>query len=251
MTFPKRSKKIDDTEIKITHKYLVKQYDLILDRMKCTGCGQCSIVCPKNAILFGPASAVYESKPKDLNAAVVDTVDPDLCVMCGTCQIFCPFDAINLYEDGELVKTDSLDLIKHHSVPKLESRAVPCSRLGRDGKIYWEGKIEVTYEMPIDKEEFTKYYMNKCPGDCHKCEQICPTEAITFKELEVAWESKSFIEIDDEKCIKCSACMNVCPQDNFKVWWTEINTSGPYNQIFWDPIKKKLLKQEVVFTKEE
>lgn len=251
MTFPKRSKTIDDSQVAITHKYLVKKFDLVLDRMKCTGCGQCSIVCPKDAILFGPAAAVYESKPKDLNASVVDTVDPDKCVMCGTCVVFCPFDAISLYEDGEPVKTETLEIVKQNSLPTMEIEKVQCSKIGREASVYWDGEIKVTYEMHPTKDEFKKYYMNQCPGDCHKCEQICPTEAITFKEFENAWEAKDLIEIDDDKCIKCSACQNVCPQENFKVTWTKINTTGPYNQIFWDPIKARLLKQEVVLSKDE
>ncbi|MHA1521700.1 MAG: 4Fe-4S binding protein [Promethearchaeota archaeon] len=251
MAFPKKSKTIDDSQIKITHKYLAKQFDLMLDRLKCTGCGQCSTVCPKDAILFGPAAAVYENKPKDLNAAVVDTVDPEKCVMCGTCVVFCPFDAIQLFEDGEEVKTETMHIVAQNALPKLTMKETHCSKLARDGHIYWEGKIEVTYEMHTDKEEFRKYYMNKCPGDCHKCEQICPTEAISFPEFETAWESKVLIEVDEEKCVTCSACQNVCPQDNFKVWWTKINTTGPYNQIFWDPIRAKLLKQEVTLTPEE
>ena len=75
MSFPKLSKIVDESQIKIEHKFLVKKYELMLDRLKCVGCGQCSIVCPRDAILFGPAAAVYESKPKNLNAAVVDTID--------------------------------------------------------------------------------------------------------------------------------------------------------------------------------
>lgn len=251
MSFPRKNKLIDESQIKIQAKYLVKNYELVLDRLKCVGCGQCSIVCPKDAILFGPAAAVYENKPKDLNAAVVDTVDEDLCVFCGTCQYFCPFDAIHLYLDGEKVLSEELMITKEHSLPKLEGKPVFCDNLNREASIYWDGKIEVTYKMHEDKDEFNKYYTDKCPGDCHKCEDICPTKAISFPDKEESWEKKEHIIVDDEKCIKCSACMLVCPQDNFKVNWTEITTSGPFNQIFWGPIEEKLLEQRVVFTKTE
>ena len=251
MTFPKLSKVIDESQIKIEQKYLVKKFELILDRLKCVGCGQCSIVCPKDAILFGPAAAVYENKPKDLNAAVVDSVDETKCVYCGTCVVFCPFDAINVYEDGEKVKQENMDIIKFHSLPTLDAETVPGPNLGRDGKVYWEGEIEVKFKMPKDKTEFKQIYLNKCPGDCHKCDQICPTEAIKFREMEDAWESKILMEVDEEKCINCGACALVCPQDYYAVRWTKVKTKGPYNQIFWDPIKEKLLGQRVVFTPEE
>ena len=248
--FPKRLKTIDESQIKIEHKYLITKQELILDRLRCVGCGQCSIVCPKDAILFGPAAAVYENKPKDLNAAVVDSVDPALCVMCGVCVAFCPFDAIHLFKDGEKIEPDTLEINAYNSIPQLEGETVQCSRIKREAKVYWEGETKPTYELPPTEEEFKKYYLNKCPGDCKKCLDICPTDAITFKSMEDAWTSKILFEIDDEKCINCSACMLVCPQDNFKVIWTKIHHSGAYNQMFWDPIEEKLLKQEVKFTEE-
>ena len=250
MSFPKLSKIVDESQIKIEHKFLVKKYELMLDRLKCVGCGQCSIVCPRDAILFGPASRVNESKPKTLNAAVVNSIDVDLCVMCGTCVYFCPFDALDLLFDGEKVKIEDMDISKFHSLPKLESKIVNCSNIKRDAKVYWEGETKVTYEIEKDEVEFKKNYLNKCPGDCNKCKDICPTDAITFKEMADAWESKILIEIDDEKCINCSACMLVCPQDYFKTTWSEIHTSGPFNDMFWTPIKEKLLKQEVKYTEE-
>ena len=249
MAFPKISKIIDGSQIKIQQKFLVKKYELMLDRYKCVGCGQCSIVCPKDAIQFGPAAAVYESKPKDLNASVVDSIDPEKCVYCGTCQYFCPFDAIHIFEDGVQVKTEELEISKEHALPKLEAKKVKCSRIKRDAKVYWEGDFKVTFKMPATQEEFKQYYMHKCPGDCHKCEKICPTDAISFFSVEEGWKLKALIKVDKELCIRCGACELVCPQDNFKITWSKINTSGPYNEIFWGPIKQKLLEQKVIFTK--
>ena len=163
MTFPKRSKIIDESQIKIEHKYLIQKYELILDRLRCVGCGQCSIVCPTDAILFGPAAAVYENKPKSLNAAVVDSIEPDLCTMCGTCVAFCPFDAIHVIKNGEKVDPETLRIITYNSIPHLDAKPFACSRIKRDAQVYWEGETKATYEMPATEEEFKKYYLNKCP----------------------------------------------------------------------------------------
>lgn len=251
MAFPKITKIIDGSQIKIEQKFLVKKYELMLDRIKCVGCGQCSIVCPKDAIVFGPAAAVYESKPKDLNASVVDSIDPKKCVYCGTCQAFCPFDAIHVSEDGVPIKTADLKIVSEHAIPHLDGKKVKCNRIKRDANIYWEGKLEVTYKMPATEAEFKQYHMNKCPGDCHKCEKICPTEAISFKDAAEGWKLKKHIVVDDELCVKCGACELVCPQTNFAVSWTKINISGPYNDIFWEPIKQRLLDQKVKFVGEK
>ena len=55
--------------------------------------------------------------------------------------------------------------------------------------------------------------------DCHLCETICPTGAITRRELEYGhtkgyetglnggWEYTS----DDRKCIACGFCADTCP----------------------------------------
>jgi len=44
--------------------------------------------------------------------------------------------------------------------------------------------------------------------DCHLCETICPTHAISRRELEVGgYEYVS----DDEKCIACGFCRDTCP----------------------------------------
>lgn len=251
MAFPKVTKTVDGTQIKIQEKYLVEKYELVLDRLKCVGCGQCSIVCPKEAIRFGPAAAVYENKPKDLNASVVDSIDPEKCVYCGTCTVFCPFDAIHLYKNDKKIPDERLEVNTEKALPKLESEEIFADNIKRKVKVYWDGEIDVTYEIPDKKSEFKQYYMNKCPGDCRKCEEICPTDAISFNDEDKAFETKDFIQVDDEKCIKCSACMLVCPQDNFKVKWTDIKTSGAYNAIFWDPIRKRLLDQEVKFSEED
>ncbi len=247
MAFPKLSNIISDSQIKIEQRYLVKKYELILDLVKCVGCGQCSIVCPKEAIIIKKANQIEEDKINNSKPSIFKQIDEQKCVYCGTCQVFCPFDAISIKEDGDNMKFEDMNIIKHNSLPHLESTIIQCSNPKQDAKIYWDGKIDIKFEMQSSQKEFEDYFNEKCHGECQKCEKVCPTDAISFKTVEDAWKLKKLIEVDDEKCIKCGACVLVCPQENFQVSWSKINTLGSYNQIFWDPIKERLLEQKVVF----
>ena len=49
-----------------------------------------------------------------------------------------------------------------------------------------------------------------CCG-CTACYAICPMEAISMIEDE---EGFLYPKIDDNKCIKCKKCLNVCPIKN-------------------------------------
>ena len=56
--------------------------------------------------------------------------------------------------------------------------------------------------------EFTAYYIlpDKCDRACEHCVLVCPTEAIKGGKGEVKI-------IDQEKCSKCSTCLEVCPPE--------------------------------------
>jgi NADH:ubiquinone oxidoreductase subunit F (NADH-binding) len=61
----------------------------------------------------------------------------------------------------------------------------------------------------ICKELITFTITDECPG-CLVCKKHCPTEA-------VAGEKKKVHTIDQEKCIQCGICMDVCKYDTVEV----------------------------------
>jgi ferredoxin len=244
--FPKKKLIEDPTQIQIEQKFLVKKHQLILDRMKCIGCGICSMVCPKDAISLEPAEVALKTKTHDSKSSIIKTIDKDKCVYCGTCTYFCPFDAIHMYEDGEKINPNALKIAEKHAVPVLASSAVKCFRLKRDAKVYWEGEITIKEQIPVDPTALTEYYTHKCPDHCHRCETICPTDAIRIKSLPDAQKSKKIIDIDEDLCIKCRACEYVCYLDLFKVKWNKINVKGAYNDIFWTPIEDRLKNGKII-----
>lgn len=255
LSFPKKVAKSDGGALSIGLKFVNKTYELKVDRLKCVGCGVCSIVCPKSAILLGPLASNLDSDSSHdkLDIARMDTdtfrmelLNNEKCVYCGTCTYFCPFDAIHLYESDKLVPPSELVVVKNKALPELEPKKVFCSRLNREANVYWEGKLNVLHKVKDNLTEFKMEYLHTCPGDCRKCEKICPVEAISFKPLAEALESKKMIDLDEEKCIKCGACVRVCPSDNYSLERLKINFKGEYNKIFWDPIHERLLKDKIL-----
>ena len=252
MSFPRMSSKHDSTKIVVEQKFLVEKVSLRLDREKCTGCGQCSTVCPKDAIIFHHAPTYYKENPNASYKDIIKEIDADSCVYCGTCVLFCPFDAIFLYKNNEIVLQEEFMLVQNKSIPEIQPRKVKCQHIKRDIQKYWDG--EITVEIPIseneeDKEKFLADY-KEYPESCNRCRDICPADAITVLEPEVAWNKKQVLEIDDELCVKCGACMNVCPEEHISVKWNCISFKGAYNAIFWDKMHKKLLNFEIFTDKQ-
>jgi len=61
-------------------RYLKDVVTLQLDAAKCTGCGICVQVCPRDVLMFENDKAVI--------------TDRDACNECGACSRNCPFEAV-------------------------------------------------------------------------------------------------------------------------------------------------------------
>lgn len=63
-------------------KYLKNVVSLELNQGKCTGCGRCIEVCPRNVL--------------NLQERKVEIINRDQCIECGACQRNCAFSAISV-----------------------------------------------------------------------------------------------------------------------------------------------------------
>lgn len=227
MSFPKITRKIEQGKERIKVKFLTENFELILDREKCTGCGTCSRVCPKEAISRGPIAATRRfPKTEDI---IPEVYDPEKCVFCGTCVFMCPFGALTLKKNGKEVPLKELQIVKENVVPKLEIDYVDLEN-GDKAKSYVKGTIEV-----VDEE---------CARECSSCATVCPTGAIAVAERpEEGWElSKNVEVVDEDACIVCGACDNACPTGAIRLKLEEVKSSGEFSELFWPPLVERLKK---------
>lgn len=67
----------------------VRHMSIVINKEKCAGCGQCSIVCPGSLIKMGEDKKAYMKYPKD-------------CWGCSSCIKECKFEAIALYLGADM-----------------------------------------------------------------------------------------------------------------------------------------------------
>ena len=76
-----------------------------VDKDKCTGCGACANICPKQVIMIdaaGPRKPVVMCSNQD-KGAVANKVCTTSCIACGMCERTCKFDAIHVVNNVAVI----------------------------------------------------------------------------------------------------------------------------------------------------
>lgn len=71
-----------------------------VDKDKCTGCGACANICPKQVIMIdvgGPRKPVVMCSNKDKGPVAMKACTTS-CIACGMCERTCKFDAIHVVD---------------------------------------------------------------------------------------------------------------------------------------------------------
>ena len=210
-----------DAADKLTLEWIlhVKNYKLVLDKKRCTGCQICSLACPKEAIKIEKQPKTPGQKAKK---ARVD-VDLAKCNFCGICDITCPYGAIKVTLNGEhapaIVEKESFpELIRDikvdtHQCPKECNECEESCPLGliKVSKVTFDGKpVENVEALTPSQKSHVRVNLavqkEYCPT-CRVCELKCGPAAIKVRKI---MEGK--IAIDQAKCPEgCTDCLDVCP----------------------------------------
>lgn len=148
---------------------------------KCTGCGACVAVCPKNAISL-------------INKVAV--IDIAKCIGCGKCYDTCSYNAVTNCFLGEAY---------YYAVRSFSSNDV-----GSEKVVCTEKKYLLRYTNWLK----TKLNINKCVrcgSGCYILEKKygpgCPVNAIYWETYP---DGSTPVFIDQSKCIYCGQCLLQC-----------------------------------------
>lgn len=212
----------------INRDMLTRNYWMKWDLDKCVGCQICPIVCPKEALSHVPA--ILENGHISQRASV--DVDENKCINCGVCVEACPTHAITLtindkpenpvIEYGAFPEFDAKTIFrKEHFDFSLKDFIIencPTNVISYDEKrdtmrVVFEGCIHCRQCEVASKGAFevrqpwvgsVVLHREKCVEGCLACADICPTRALHVND-------EGELVLADYYCIKCGACMQVCP----------------------------------------
>jgi len=221
-------KRADEHEIVLERAMITRHYVMTWDLDRCVGCQIGPLVCPKEAVIHVEGEIVDGRLAKKPS---VD-IDAEKCVLCGICEVMCPKNAITLTINGErenpvlvyeafpdLIQSTTFDKEKFDWSRKVfvidncptnvisydeeldtlvvdDEHCIRCRQceIASNGAFHvvqpWQGKVELRRE--------------KCVEGCLACADICPTRALHIDE-------DGELVLADYYCIKCGACMQVCP----------------------------------------
>ncbi|SHJ90046.1 electron transport complex, RnfABCDGE type, B subunit [Geosporobacter subterraneus DSM 17957] len=155
---------------------------------RCTACGKCIEVCPKQVIHFTPyeQDVVVDCNNEETGKAVRQKCSVG-CIACQICVKACPFDAMEF--------SNNLAKINYEKCTNCMICAEKCPTKAIYANFEKRRKAEIIAE--------------NCIG-CTICKKQCPVNAIEG-------ELKQVHKVNSEKCIGCGVCEKKCPKKTIKM----------------------------------
>ena len=221
-------KRVNEHEIQLERSMVTRHYLMTWDLDRCVGCQIGPLVCPKEAVKHVEGEIVdgrLATKPS------VD-IDAETCVLCGMCEIMCPKNAITITINGskenpvlkyeafpELVQSTKFDRTqfdmsrKDFVIDNCPTEVISYDE-GRDTLVVdqehcircrqCEIASDGAFEVVQPWQGSVELHRERCVEGCFACADICPTRALHI-------DDDGELALADYYCIKCGACMQVCP----------------------------------------
>jgi len=183
----------------VLERKMVTHHDVMTwDLERCVGCQIGPLVCPKEAISH------VEARLEDgrVERKTVVDVDPEKCVMCGMCAVMCPTNAITMTLNGER----NIPVLRFEAFPELRE-----STTFDHAAFDWERQEFVIDNCPTDVISYAEEQETLVVDDehCIRCRQ-CEVASEGAFQVEQPWQGS--VVLRREKCVEgCFACADVCP----------------------------------------
>jgi 4Fe-4S ferredoxin len=221
-------KAVTGHQILLERAMVTRHYKMTWDLDKCIGCQVGPLCCPKDAI--NHVEGKFENGRLVQKPAV--DIDPEKCVFCGICEVMCPKHAITIEINGKwenpslnggawpaliestLFNKDAFDwyrkdfVISNCPTNVISEDQSAATLIVDDGNCIRCRQCEIAsngaFQVVQPWQGSVTLKTEKCLEGCLACADICPTRALSITE-------NGQLTLADYYCIKCGACMQVCP----------------------------------------
>ncbi|MEH7093300.1 4Fe-4S binding protein [Neobacillus vireti] len=199
-----------------------------IDTEKCNSCGECMIACPLSAIEGVVASREYEQDTLLYNESYIPKIKELLIYkQRGVNKIKADSIPLNrnwmevINEANKILQMLEESPIQIREIRKDEglSRRAFLSSLQAESRQLAKSLAPAAWKLEANEWKITRYYcdyqfyqveinLHQCTL-CQQCFSFCTQKVFTLED--------HLIRVDNEKCVNCCDCMDICPEGALEI----------------------------------